>query len=293
MNGIAASPAPARSDAGFTLTELMVAIVISGIIVGTLAMSMIAFLHNAYNSTRREDHSAGASLLATYLNRDLASATSRITPASNACASVPGASYVLTLKWTDWTATPGDPSPAPNGTVYTATYGTVVDTTVTTGTRYRLDRWYCAGSSLVSRNPVVGNLASGDVAFPTPSPTPAPCPTPAILLVIQLNQFETDAASNDYRYTGCLGARVPVRRDLRRDEGVTLIFVLIFITILAVFIAAAITKTGTTTLTGERVRDRGRLQYALDGGASRALQVLKVDLASGLPQSAKTWRQGT
>ncbi|MDQ1748368.1 MAG: hypothetical protein QOD07_2631 [Frankiaceae bacterium] len=67
------------------------------------------------------------------------------------------------------------------------------------------------------------------------------------------------------------------------DSGVAAIFVLVFVAIFAVFSYAAVQKSYTATVSGERVAERGQLNYALDAGASRALQILKSDLATGTP----------
>lgn len=63
------------------------------------------------------------------------------------------------------------------------------------------------------------------------------------------------------------------------DEGVALVMALIFITIVALFASVALTKNETTSLAGQALRDRGKLQYALDAGIERGLDRLMREMA--------------
>jgi Tfp pilus assembly protein PilX len=65
----------------------------------------------------------------------------------------------------------------------------------------------------------------------------------------------------------------------RGDEGVALVMALIFIAIVGLFATVALTKSETTSLTGENLRDRGKVQYALDAGIERALDQLSAEMA--------------
>lgn len=69
----------------------------------------------------------------------------------------------------------------------------------------------------------------------------------------------------------------------RGDDGVTLVLVLLFITVVGLFATVALEKSRTTALSGTSLHDRSHLQYALDAGAERGLDVLQSDVASGSP----------
>jgi prepilin-type N-terminal cleavage/methylation domain-containing protein len=65
----------ARSDAGFTLPELLVAIVLGGLVVSAVSAALIAALGNTATSADRMASSQNANLLSIYFTRDIASAT--------------------------------------------------------------------------------------------------------------------------------------------------------------------------------------------------------------------------
>jgi hypothetical protein len=71
----------------------------------------------------------------------------------------------------------------------------------------------------------------------------------------------------------------------RGDEGVALIMALVFILIVSLFATVALRKSQTTLASGQVVRDRGDLQYALDGGVERALQLLRDDMVTATATS--------
>lgn len=76
-----------------------------------------------------------------------------------------------------------------------------------------------------------------------------------------------------------------LRRVTKNDDGVSLVLALIFIAVVALFATVALDKAASTSQSGQQLRDRGKLQYALDGAVDRALQVLKKDVASQTPGS--------
>jgi hypothetical protein len=65
------------------------------------------------------------------------------------------------------------------------------------------------------------------------------------------------------------------------DDGVALVMALVFITIVALFATVALTKNEGTSLAGQSLRERGKLQYTLDAGIERGLRRLTVEMASG------------
>lgn len=78
------------------------------------------------------------------------------------------------------------------------------------------------------------------------------------------------------------------RRVTNNDDGVSLVLALLFIVVVALFATVALDKAASTSQVGQALRDRGRLQYALDGAIDRALQVLKNDVANQTPGSPAT-----
>jgi prepilin-type N-terminal cleavage/methylation domain-containing protein len=219
----AMSPAQARSRPvgadGLTLVELLISVTILGIIMMALTLGVMTFLHNAYVTTKRSTHSAGASLLATYLDRDLASASAVTTPPGTACS---GATNILAMTWTQWTVpTSGSADPtATGGDVYTVAYD-IIPTPTTPGT-FQLDRWECVQTggagpvSSVSHNVVASQLSASN-AFAVVAATNS-CPTSATPFAATLTQFinvhegatsvkEPDATTK-YQYAGCLNGRI-------------------------------------------------------------------------------------
>lgn len=78
------------------------------------------------------------------------------------------------------------------------------------------------------------------------------------------------------------------RHATNNDDGVSLVLALIFIVVVALFATVALDKAASTSQSGQQLRDRGKLQYALDGAIDRALQVLKKDIAGQAPGSPAT-----
>lgn len=72
-------------------------------------------------------------------------------------------------------------------------------------------------------------------------------------------------------------------RRARGDDGVALVMALIFLVIVALFITVALEKAQSTSLVGQQIRVRSQLQYTLDGGVDRGLQLLKGELSTGSP----------
>src|SRR3954454_14199075 len=102
-------------DAGMTLLEMLIALTLTGIILTVLVASFLVFFTNATYTTGRDDHSAAAEILATYLDRDLASATSATTTSIGTTCTT--SHVLLTLKWAQYNAAalPNDPPVAGTG----------------------------------------------------------------------------------------------------------------------------------------------------------------------------------
>lgn len=62
---------------------------------------------------------------------------------------------------------------------------------------------------------------------------------------------------------------------MRGDDGVTLVLALVFMLVVSLFVTVALTKSQSTTLSGVSLRERGAIQYALDGGVERGLEAVR------------------
>lgn len=71
----------------------------------------------------------------------------------------------------------------------------------------------------------------------------------------------------------------PMSRLRHEDEGVALVMALVFLFVVSIFITVALEKSQSTSVSGATLRARGDLQYALDGGVERAMQLLQEDMA--------------
>lgn len=190
---------------GFTLIELLLSVSILMIILGAVTGALVTFLSNGRYTSERDDHSGGAMLLSTYLNRDMSSADSRT---STSCA--PSGTTVLTLGWAEWTATPDAPRPAP-GPRWRSSYVVTDDQAAPGGAaRYALSRWLCAPDGTAAQSTLVRNLAAvgagGPASVVTVTPT-ADADCPGGVLRVSLPSYLEDAAAGSYEFTGCLGGR--------------------------------------------------------------------------------------
>lgn len=71
----------------------------------------------------------------------------------------------------------------------------------------------------------------------------------------------------------------------REDSGVALIMAMVFMLIVGAFLTVALGKNQATSASGQQVRDRGQLQYTLDGAVDDALQLLRQELVEDNPQT--------
>jgi prepilin-type N-terminal cleavage/methylation domain-containing protein len=200
-------------DDGFTLIEVLIATMLTAVILTVLVASFLVFYKNTSYIGGRDDHAAGAEVLSSYLNRDLASATAFSSGATlTSCPSSSPAQKIMALTWTDYgkpspapsaTAVPGDIDPSPNGTTYTATYTLEHDTdALATSSTCMIKRTYSGGTTLV----LIHGLANAGITKPT---TSASC-VKGTTVVITLNRYQSTTqsdASADYTYVGCLKAR--------------------------------------------------------------------------------------
>jgi hypothetical protein len=71
-----------------------------------------------------------------------------------------------------------------------------------------------------------------------------------------------------------------IRKHDTGDEGVALVFALVFLTVVGLLVAVALTQSQTTSITGSQAIGTTKVEYALDAGIERAIEVLKADQAS-------------
>lgn len=192
---------------GFTLIELLVSISILGIILGALSSAMIVFLRNGAYTSARDDHSAGASLLASYLDRDLASGDT-VTRTAFTAASCTGTTSILVVSWREHTASAASPSPSATGSQYVSTYVITSDADSGTG-RCQLERRHTVDSGPVDRTVLVRNLRVSGLPTTTLSTSAtSSCPAQTTTLTLSLPRYDSDDVAIDpYSYIGCVKAR--------------------------------------------------------------------------------------
>lgn len=196
-------------DRGFTLIELLLSVSLLLVIVGAVSGALITFLQNGTYALERDDHSGGASLLSTYLNRDLASAdgSDAFTPAGTPCSG--SGTAIFSLKWREWTASATAPSPAPNAGTWTASYVVSPDAPAIGGAaRYMLQRRLCSSTGTMTTT-LLRNL---DAASASPSSVVAYATTPSTAcggttLTVTLPSYLDDASAHEYSYRGCVTGR--------------------------------------------------------------------------------------
>ena len=69
------------------------------------------------------------------------------------------------------------------------------------------------------------------------------------------------------------------------DHGVSLVLALVFVVLVGLFATVALNKSGSTLVAGQQLRDRGLVQYTIDGGVERGLQVLSDDMQNADPST--------
>lgn len=190
-------------DDGMTLVELLLSMSIITVIVTAISGAYIAFLSNAAETTGRDDHSGGMSILTTYLDRDLASADDF--GAASSCV-VAGATPKLQLTWTEYTATAASPVPVPDGT-WAVTYSVAADpdtSPVGGPARYKLIRSLCAPSTGQQTLTLVSALGSDAVIMQSTADCRGVGTTRVDLTV---PSYSTDT-TEPFHYVGCVKGRI-------------------------------------------------------------------------------------
>lgn len=184
-----------RRDEGLTVIELLLSMSILTVIMASISSAMIVFFQNGSYTIGRDDHSAGAAILATYMDRDLLSAESGVTGSTIPCDGSTAKDLVLT--WSQWTASTTDVTPKP-GDTYHAAYDLVSG-----GGTHSLQRWYCKGTSVLNHTVVLGDLSSADFSLAAA----AACGPGSTSLALSVASYRDDALA-DYSYSGCLKGRL-------------------------------------------------------------------------------------
>jgi prepilin-type N-terminal cleavage/methylation domain-containing protein len=147
-------------EAGFTLVELLVAIVILGIIAVPLGASAFLGLRTADETSNRFASSNDAQLLSIWLPPDVQSAGNQsgdvVTSGNTECS---GVTNVLRLRWRETQGTTN---------TYVAAYA--VSLNANTGV-YELKRYFCVNSGASTTHVVARNLASATAATATVATT--------------------------------------------------------------------------------------------------------------------------
>lgn len=148
--------ATARADDGFTLIELLIVCMIIPVIVGALALSLLAILSEQHQTAASILDTADAQTVSTAYGTDVMSAVSLTTSTATQCGPTTGTKQLLGLEW--------------GYNQQTSQYQTVVSyVEINRGTTSALVREYCATGA--STTPTSSTTISGDIPTSQPAPT--------------------------------------------------------------------------------------------------------------------------
>ncbi len=192
-------------DEGFTLIEVLIATMITSIILTVLVASFLVFFKNASYISGRDDHAAGASVLAAWLDRDLASATAKAP--TTVPANCTTAKAVLSLSWTDYKAGAAADDPPITDTNWRVEYQYLTDSF--NSNRCMIRRVLFKGGTAQAPQDLVHDLSSVDLATQA-SGAANQCPSADTPLTLTLARYHTTTDSDadvPYTYFGCIKAR--------------------------------------------------------------------------------------
>lgn len=177
-------------DDGFTLVELLITIVITGVIVGVISTAMIVGLHADASTRTRLAESHDAQLVSVYLPPDLQSTSGDVVAAPATNTECSGGPNFLRLKWTEQLTTGGAT------TTYVAAYRIAQDPT---SGEWQLVRYSCTNGGAATTIVVAHNLK-------------ADCTDPDCTVVLSGTQVKmrlTEASTDGYTYTISGNRRTP------------------------------------------------------------------------------------
>lgn len=187
-------------DAGFTVPELLLSVSILAVIISSLSTALLVFFVNGEEALERDDHSGGAVILSSYLDRDIASADV-VATGGTACSAN---TNLLSLSWQEVSASQSAPLPVASGPVYRAAYSVTADAEYA-GT-YKLQRSYCEGASLVETTTLVRDLASLSQAATASVVSDASCGS-GQALHLELTAYRDDT-TEPYTFRACTRTRL-------------------------------------------------------------------------------------
>ena len=194
-----------REEDGFTLIELLLSVAILVIVLGSISAAFIVFLQNGTESLERDDNSGGAAISASYIDRDVASADA-VSTGGTACS---GSTNIVVLSWFEYTASSPSPIPVPGAQPYRSAYSVVVDPSSVPaggGTRYKLQRTYCLGSTILDRSTLIPNLLDATTKATAVVATDSSCASNQAL-TIRLGQYSADT-TDPYMFRSCTKTRL-------------------------------------------------------------------------------------
>jgi Tfp pilus assembly protein PilV len=184
----------AREETGFTLVEVLVAVVIEAIIVGALGMAFIGIMKTTTSTNQSLSRSGDARIAAAYIISDARNSSGpevSTTTTSCADASPPAAGGVLVVQF-GWTTT---------AALTGASTSNVVDYLLTpsnAASPYKLMRRECRNGVLFSDTIVASNVASATVScLPTATPQCSGTPTSITVTITET----ADSSGNQYVYS--------------------------------------------------------------------------------------------
>ena len=146
----------ARDESGFTLPELLVAIVIEALIVGALGMAFVSILNGSTSVNQSLSRSGDARIVAQYIISDASNSSgpevSLTDVTSCADPSPPVAGAVTPVVRFNWTTTASDASTTSETVIYYLVGSTLL-------------RRECTGGVLASDHAVANNVASVTVTL--------------------------------------------------------------------------------------------------------------------------------
>jgi prepilin-type N-terminal cleavage/methylation domain-containing protein len=182
---------PAHDEQGYTLVELLLAVVIMGAIMGSLTGALVIGLRTTSTSSLRLSQTGDIELIQGVLPRDVLSATGvMLNAAANATCSGEKSLLVMTWSTPSLAATTGAGPPTTTTASYEVDYFYEVDSaTPPTG---RLTRKYFQVASPSHCTPLASDVIASSLSSSTPPVATVDAPNKRVTLTV------TDSSGNTY-----------------------------------------------------------------------------------------------